>query len=47
MKDRVIEYIDTYNNNDPIFMDDIKEYVLKNIDDNIDEKQIYNNTCLY
>lgn len=43
MKDRVIEYIDTYNNNDPIFMDDIKEYVLKNVNDNIDEKQIYNN----
>lgn len=43
MKYIVIEYIDTYNNNDPIFMDDIKEYVLKNIDDNIDEKQIYNN----
>lgn len=43
IKDIVIEHIDTYGNNVPIFMDDIKEYVLKNINDNIAEKQIINN----
>ena len=43
IKDIVIEHIDTYDNNVPIFMDDIKEYVLKNINDNIAEKQIINN----
>ena len=43
IKGIIIEYINTYDNNTPIFIDDIKEYVLKNIYDNIDEKQIYNN----
>ena len=34
IKDIVIEYINFYENNAPIFIEDIREYVLKNIDDN-------------
>lgn len=43
IKETVIEFIDTYENNVPIFIEDIKEYVLENIKDKIDEKQINNN----
>lgn len=43
IKEKVTEYIDTYENNIPIFIDDIKQYVLENIDDSIDEQQISNN----
>ena len=42
IKDMIVKYIDTYDNNVPIFMNDIKEYVLKNVN-NINEKQIVNN----
>ena len=38
IKDMIVKYIDTYDNNVPIFMNDIKEYVLKNVN-NINEKQ--------
>lgn len=43
IKEIVLKYIDNYNDNEPIFMNDIKEYVLQNIDDIVDIKQVYNN----
>lgn len=43
IKEKVLKYIENCDNNEPIFMDDIKNYVLENIDEDIDIKQINNN----
>ena len=42
-KEKVLEYIDNCDNNEPIFMDDIKRYVIINMDKDTDIKQINNN----
>jgi len=43
IKEKVLEYIDNCDNNEPIFMDDIKKYVIINMDKDIEIKQINNN----
>ena len=43
IKDMVVNYINTYDNNIPIFMNDIKRYVFENLKDEINEKQVINN----
>ena len=43
IKEKVLEYIDNCDNNEPIFMDDIKRYVIINMDKDTDIKQINNN----
>ena len=43
IKEKVLEYIDNCDKNDPIFMDDIKKYVIINMDKDTDIKQINNN----
>ena len=43
IKEKVLEYIDNCNNNEPIFMDDIKKYVIINTDKDTEIKQINNN----
>lgn len=43
IKEKVLEYIDNCDNNEPIFMDDIKKYVIINVDKDTEIKQINNN----
>lgn len=49
IKDKVLEYVDNCNNNEPIFMDNIKNYILENMDEDIDIRQINNhiNVIIY